>query len=117
MSAPVGFLRKIVLLPNLSSLSYNTYIITERYFSIYSIEQGFITQIYTCFKTCSFYFMKKVFVEHLVSIRHYSKLCGYQDLNKKNVSAPGSYILGSEIYNIQKNKYNIYVSAMQKNEE
>lgn len=45
--------------------------------------------------------MKKVFIEHLVSIRHYSMLWGNRDKKKKeSVSAPGNYTLGSEIYNI-----------------
>ena len=36
-----GLLRTAILLPNLNSLSYNKYIITERYLSICSIEAGF----------------------------------------------------------------------------
>ena len=41
VSAPADLLRTAILLPNLNSLSYNKYIITERYLSIYSIEAGF----------------------------------------------------------------------------
>ena len=37
VSAPTGLLRMALLLPNLNSLSYDRYIITERYISIYSI--------------------------------------------------------------------------------
>ena len=37
VTAPTGLLRMALLLQNLNSLSYNRYIITERYISIYSI--------------------------------------------------------------------------------